>query len=171
MMQEQPMTAIMPEIKRILVPTDFSPGAGAALDWANRMAQCFNAELLLVHALDLSLGAAAGLPSDLAMMPAVQQLADRIREEAETEMARLAERYPQARRIIREGIPRQVILQVAKEEGASIIVMGTHGRTGLAHVFFGSVAEHVVRHSRVPVLTVRYTEAAAASGTGAQAAE
>jgi nucleotide-binding universal stress UspA family protein len=44
---------------------------------------------------------------------------------------------------------------VAKAEGADLIVMGTHGRTGLSHAFFGSVAEHVVRHSRVPVLTAR----------------
>jgi nucleotide-binding universal stress UspA family protein len=159
MTQAQPKM-ITPEIKRILVPTDFSPGAGGALDWASYMAQCFKAELLLVHALDLTLGAAAGFPSDVAMMPAVQQLADRVREEANTEMAKLAEQYPHARPIIREGIPRRVILEVAKAEAASIIVMGTHGRTGLAHVFFGSVAEHVVRHSQVPVLTVRYTEEA-----------
>ena len=160
MTQLQP-SAILPEIKRILVPTDFSSGAGAALDWAHRMAQCFNAELVLVHALDLTMGAAAGLPSDVAMMPAVQQLADRLREEAETDMGRLGERYPKARRIIREGLPRQVILDVAKAEEASLIVMGTHGRTGLAHVFFGSVAEHVVRHSRIPVLIVRVNDAPA----------
>jgi nucleotide-binding universal stress UspA family protein len=166
MTQLQP-TALLPEIKRVLVPTDFSPGAEAALDWAHRMARCFNAELVLVHALDLSLGAAAGLPSDVAMMPAVQQLADRLREEADAEMAKLGKRYPHARRIIREGIPRHVILEVAKAEGASLIVMGTHGRTGLAHVFFGSVAEHVVQHSRIPVLTVRYPndQSGAAPGT------
>jgi universal stress protein A len=164
----QPTTAL-PEIRRVLVPTDFSPGASAALDWGNRMAQRFNAELILVHALDLSMGAAAGLPSDVAMMPAIQQLAERLREEADADMAKLGRQYPHARRIIREGLPRQVILDVAKAEQASIIIMGTHGRTGLAHVFFGSVAEHVVRHSRVPVLTVRYTDDAAA-GVGADAA-
>ncbi|MDP3766726.1 MAG: universal stress protein, partial [Dehalococcoidia bacterium] len=59
------------------------------------------------------------------------------------------------RTIIREGMPRSMILDVAREVGADLIVMGTHGRTGLTHVFFGSVAEHVVRHSRIAVLTVR----------------
>jgi nucleotide-binding universal stress UspA family protein len=57
--------------------------------------------------------------------------------------------------MVREGMPRAAILDVAREVGADLIVMGTHGRTGLTHVVFGSVAEHVVRHSRIPVLTVR----------------
>jgi nucleotide-binding universal stress UspA family protein len=151
----------MPQITRILATTDFSSGADAALDWADRLARCFNAELILLHALDMSLGAIAGLPSDMAMVPAVEQLSERVREEAAAQMAQLAARYPHARTMIREGTPRAVILDVAREVDASLIVMGTHGRTGLAHVFFGSIAAHVVRHSRIPVLTVRHPAPAA----------
>jgi len=139
----------------ILVPTDFSPGAEAALDWARSLGAAFQAEVILLHVADLSIAALAGFPSTLAMVPAAGELLDRIRIEADEEMARLVARTPGARGVVREGTPRSVILDVARELGAQLIVMGTHGRTGLTHVFFGSVAEHVVRHSRVPVLTVR----------------
>ena len=141
--------------RRILVPTDFSPGAEDALNWANALGAAFHAEVVLLHVLDLSIAALAGFPSSLAMVPAAGELLDRIRSETEQEMTTLAARVPGARAMIREGTPRATILEVAAEVKADLIVMGTHGRTGLTHVFFGSVAEHVVRHSRVPVLTVR----------------
>lgn len=140
---------------RILVPTDFSRGAEAAIMWAQALGTAFEAELTLLHVLDLSIAALAGLPSNLAMVPAAGELLDRIRIETDEEMRRLAARLPGARIIVREGIPRPAILDVVRETGAQLIVMGTHGRTGLTHILFGSVAEHVVRHSPVPVLTVR----------------
>lgn len=141
--------------RRILVPTDFSPGAEGALDWAKALGAAFSAEVVLVHVLDLSIAALAGFPSSLAMVPAAGELLDRIRSETEQEMAKLAARMPGIKPMIREGTPRTTILDVAAEVRADLIVMGTHGRTGWTHVFFGSVAEHVVRHSRIPVLTVR----------------
>ena len=142
-------------ITRILAPTDFSPGADVALRWANILGQAFKAKVIVLHVLDLNLATVAGLPPQMAMMPAVDQLAERLRAETDEMMSDLATRYPDARTLIREGSPRPVILEVAEQEDVDLIVMGTHGRTGLAHVLFGSVAEHVVRHSRVPVLTVR----------------
>lgn len=141
--------------RRILVPTDFSPGAEGALAWAKALGAAFAAEITLLHVLDLSLAALAGFPSSLAMVPAAGELLDRIRAEAQEAMAAATARLPGARPLIREGAPRAVILDVAAEVDADLVVMGTHGRSGLAHVVFGSVAEHVVRHSRVPVLTVR----------------
>lgn len=140
---------------RILVPTDFSPGADAALGWAQSLGAAFSAEVILLHVIDLSIAALAGFPSTLAAVPAAGELLDRIRLESEEEMQRLTARLPGARGLLREGMPRPTILEVAREVGADLIVMGTHGRTGLTHVVFGSVAEHIVRHSRIPVLTVR----------------
>jgi nucleotide-binding universal stress UspA family protein len=140
---------------RILVPTDFSPGAEPALGWAQSLGGAFGAEVILLHVVDLSIAALAGFPSTLAAVPAAGDLLDRIRVESDEEMRRLVARIPGARGIVREGTPRSLILEVAREAGVQLIVMGTHGRTGLTHVFFGSVAEHVVRHSRIPVLTVR----------------
>lgn len=142
-------------VTRILAPTDFAMGAEPALRWAATFGEAFDAEVILLHVLDLRLGALAGLPPESAAMPAVDELARIARAEAAQQMSQLAKRYPQARTLIREGSPRALILDVAASEGTDLIVMGTHGRTGLAHVFFGSVAEHVVRQSRIPVLTVR----------------
>lgn len=145
--------------RRILVPTDFSPAADAALQWARALGGAFDADLVLLHVLDLNIGALAGFPSNLAMVPAAGELLERIRTETSEEMTRLAARFPGAQALIREGPPRAVILEVAQEVRADLLVMGTHGRTGLTHVFFGSVAEYVVRHSRIPVLTVRQNNA------------
>lgn len=142
-------------LKRILVPTDFSQGVEPALHWAKALGETFRAEVTLLHVLDLTIGALAGLPAQVAMVPAAGDLLERIRVEAQQEMAKASSRTPGARTLIREGTPRSTILDVAGEIGADMIVMGTHGRTGLTHVFFGSVAEHVVRHSPIPVLTVR----------------
>lgn len=143
------------QLRHILHPTDFSPGAEPALHWALTLCRTFGAELILLHVLELSLGALAGYPPEMLSVPATGELLQQIRAEAADRMARLAAHCPGARTLMREGLPRAVILEVAREVGADLIVMGTHGRTGLAHVFFGSVAEHVVRHSPIPVLTVR----------------
>ncbi len=142
-------------MKKILAPTDFSPGAESALQWALSLSEALGTDVFILHVLDLSLAGVAGLPTELAAMPAVGQLVDRLRVETKEEMAKVAARYPRATTMVREGSPRTGILEAGREIGADLIVMGTHGRTGLAHIFFGSVAEYVVRHSRIPVLTVR----------------
>jgi len=147
-----------PRVKRVLAPTDFSPGAESALQWGTSVSAAFDAELVMLNVLDLSLAGVAGLPTGFAAMPAAAELIGRLRAETKTEIAKIAARYPKATTLVREGIPRTGILDVAREVGADLIVMGTHGRTGLAHIFFGSVAEYVVRHSRIPVLTVRQEE-------------
>lgn len=158
----QSRRAAKPQVKvrRVLVPTDFSSGAEPALRWASALAGVFDAEMLLLHVLDVRLAAIAGLPPDMASMPAVDELVRSASAEAEQQMQALGVQFPDARTILKEGVPRLIILEVAKAEVADLIVMGTHGRTGLSHVFFGSVAEHVVRHSRVPVLTARQEDVA-----------
>ena len=145
----------LPRVKRILAPTDFSPGAESALQWASSLGEAFHAEVVILHILDLSLAGIAGLPTEFAAMPAAAELIDRLRAETKTEMAKVAAQYPRAKTVVRETVPRAGILDAAQELGADLIVMGSHGRTGLAKIFFGSVAEYVVRHSRIPVLTVR----------------
>lgn len=141
-------------LRLILVPTDFSPGAEPALRLAARIARATGAEIVLLHVLDLMTPAVwAGSPDMGLWMDAamVQDLQGR----AEAAIGVLAARLPRARTLIREGGPRSVILDVAAELKADLIVIGTHGRTGLEHLLIGSVAEHVVRYSRIPVLTVR----------------
>ena len=87
-------------------------------------------------------------------MPAAAELIDRLRAETKTEMAKVAARYPKAKTMAREGPARTGILDVAREIGADLIVMGTHGRSGFQHALLGSVAERVVHHSPCPVLVV-----------------
>ncbi len=148
----------LPRVKRILAPTDFSPSAESALRWAVSLRDAYGAEIVILHVVDLGLAGAASLPTGMAAATAFGQLVDALRAEAHEGIAKLAARHPQAKTMIREGTPRTTILDVAKEGGTDLIVMGTHGRTGLAAIFFGSVAEYVVRHSRIPVLTVRQSD-------------
>ncbi len=139
----------------ILVPTDFSSGAEEAMRWAEALGAAFGAKVTLMHVLDLSIAGAAGLSTQVAAMPALGALMEQMPRRGRDGDRGAWCSLPFAKTIVREGIPRSAILEVAAETGADLIVMGTRGRTGLVHVFFGSVAECVVRHSRVPVLTVR----------------
>lgn len=160
MARQRSKGAAAPPPKRIVLATDFSPYAEAALRWADALSRTFKAELIIIHALDLTLGGLAGLTPEVAAFPVADQLVDRLRQEAKTEIKRLAKRFPRARTVIKESPPRAMLLHAASEVDADLIVVGTHGRTGLAHMLIGSVAEHVVRHSLVPVLTVRLAEPA-----------
>src|SRR3989304_7537670 len=128
---QQPATAPEIRVTRILLPTDFSPGAEPAARWAATLGRAFGAELILLHVLDLSLAGLAGLPTQVAMMPAGDELIDRVRAETAEGRARLQGRFPQGRTMVREGSPRPMILHVAAEGKADLIGVGTHGRTGL----------------------------------------
>ena len=144
----------------ILVPTDSSPGVEPALRWAATLAEVSNAHIVLLHVLDFLTPAIAAATPEMEMGVWIDdQVIQQARDEASATIARLATGLPRARTLIREGKPRDVILEVAAEVHADLIVMGTHGLTGLAHMLLGSVSEHVVRHSPIPVLTVRRTQA------------
>lgn len=142
-------------VSKILAPTDFSQGATAALQWAGAVSTAFHADLLVVHVIDLDALAYLNLSGERAYEPVPIELLERIRADAERALARVTESFPGSQPMLREGSPREVILQVATALGADLIVVGTHGRSGLARVAFGSVADYVIRHSMVPVLTVR----------------
>jgi nucleotide-binding universal stress UspA family protein len=131
---------------RILVPTDFSAPSEAALAYGRKMADQFNAALHLLHiAENPFLRAVSGDRRSLEEAPA-RWLEDRLRE---------ADRRRGAVAIVEQSDePGSEILQYAKSNNIDLIVMGTHGRTGLARAALGSVAETVVRAAPCPVLTV-----------------
>lgn len=137
------------QISRILVATDFSAHARKALEWARFFADAFRAELVLLHVIDI-FSLAETAPATAGFDPLYL-----LREQAHKCMAELKALVPDAETVIREASPRPVIIDAAVELKCQIIVMGTHGRSGLAHLLLGSVAEYVVRNSKVPVLTVR----------------
>jgi nucleotide-binding universal stress UspA family protein len=141
-------------VRRILVPTDFSPPSHAALDMAIELGRRFGAEITLMHAHQV--------PSYLypeGMMPVSADILADLERSIVAELGRLAAfasaaGVPAATRHA-IGIAVDEIVRAASELPADLIVMGTHGRTGLRHALLGSVAEKVVRRAPCPVLTVR----------------
>ncbi len=147
----------MTAITRILVPTDFSTTSDEALAYARRLAELFDASLHLVHAFEDPFTAAAFAAELYTPLPIFMR--DQGVLDAE---ARLDERLPaEDRRRYRgtaeviTGSAARAIVGYAGTVGADLLVMGTHGRGGMAHLLLGSVAEQVVRTCPCPVLTIR----------------
>jgi nucleotide-binding universal stress UspA family protein len=139
-------------LREFLLATDFSHCAARALDYALAVATWWKAELHVLHVLEF-------LPGMNPEYPVNQMYLDQLRKEADHHVSEIKERAGQAglpiRTTIDLGIPSQRIEAVAAELGADLIVMGTHGRTGLEHVLVGSTAERVVRIASCPVLSVK----------------
>lgn len=138
--------------QHVLVATDFSDCSEEALKLGVKMAESLSAALTIVHAWDVPAyvyTTVAYVPSDM-----VTPVLDAAKAYLDEAVARARVNVPDAKGLLRRGSPWREILAARDEVGADVIVLGTHGRGGLAHVFLGSVAERVVRTSPVPVLTV-----------------
>jgi nucleotide-binding universal stress UspA family protein len=146
----------MLSIRRILFPTDFSEPAEYAWSYALTFAQEFGAEVHLLHVV--------APPPRLTEAYAVNYDPVRMVESQTAEATGSMDRQVEAaksrglvfRREIREGLDYREIIDYAAKHDIDLIVMATHGRTGLAHVLLGSVAEKVVRKAPCPVLTVKH---------------
>ncbi len=144
--------------KRILVPVDFSEGARSALHMARGIAAESGALLILLHVGHVQINTSdlmmtsvsAELIVDLSTKVAAAQMQHLERWAAE-ELPEVMERSLH----VREGAAWEQILEQAQESDCDLIVMGTHGRTGLAHAFMGSVTERVIQRATVPVLVTR----------------
>jgi nucleotide-binding universal stress UspA family protein len=152
----------MIQFKTILVTTDLSENANAAIPYAVALARAFGAKIRLLLVLEDNLY----IPVDSAMLPPVQWM---IHEHTEMEerLAKLAKELSAreglaVETVVLHGQPHTEIIKQAQDHQADCIVMATHGRTGFSHLAFGSVAERVVRSSLCPVFTVRPVEKAAA---------
>lgn len=145
-----------PTITRILVPTDFSATSDAALEFAKTIATTFGASLHLLHVFeDPYVPGAFGAETYAPLSPTMR--AELLEEAA----ARLGHRLPPEEKErfrgtteIVSGVGATAIVEYARDHDINLIVMGTHGRTGVAHLLIGSVAERVVRTAGCPVLTV-----------------
>ncbi|MFW5876014.1 MAG: universal stress protein [Myxococcota bacterium] len=144
-------------VSRILSPVDFSETSDHALEYAIELARGLGAELHLLHVYQLPM---YSMPDGalLAGPDVATRIMDTARESLDALAQRLADRGVTIERHLTEGVPHQEIERVAKDIGADMVVMGTHGRTGLGHLLLGSVAERVVRTVPAPVLTVRHPE-------------
>ncbi len=143
--------------RRILVPTDFSSCSDKALELAGKLARDQGAELIAVHVVEtghVPLNAVIHPGGDIEGVEVRAHMTKLGQHELERRVQALPIPAERKRLHIAEGSPASTICQVARELGADLIVMGTHGRTGLAHLLMGSVAERVVRAAKIPVLTL-----------------
>jgi nucleotide-binding universal stress UspA family protein len=148
----------MKEFNKILFATDFSESSDYAFQHANTLARKFNARLMIIHVINE--------PVDLRgfYVPHIsfEKLEEEIEEGAKKMMDKFCRThirdYENYETFIVPGIPYDEIIKTAVEHSADLIVLGTHGRTGLDHVLFGSTAEKVVRKSPIPVMTIRIAE-------------
>ena len=142
------------EIRQILAPTDFSEFSKQAIESAFALAETFGAKLLLLHVVELPAYPVEGfVPSTMGTT-----LIDDLQRQVSLEPPNAT---VEVSRQVVVGIPYRKIIEVAEAAKADLIVMSTHGRTGLSHLVMGSVAERVVRTASCPVLTIRPTAATA----------
>jgi nucleotide-binding universal stress UspA family protein len=140
----------------ILLPTDGSEGIEQAATHAEALAERFDATVHVLSVVDTRNrfeSPASGLSAEAWK----EAEGDRAEHAVETTVAALSPALAIQTEIV-EGVPKTAILDYIESEGMDMVVMGTHGRTGLDHYLIGSVAEKVVRRSPVPVVTVRLTE-------------
>jgi nucleotide-binding universal stress UspA family protein len=136
--------------KHILIPTDFGDAAEHALDVGIELATRYEAKLTLLHVYQLFVP----MPYTEAVSYPFQEVEKRAQKVLDENVARAAKRYARCEGVLRPGTAADEIVTLARELGADLIVMGTHGRRGVSRALIGSVAERVVRTSPVPVLTL-----------------
>jgi len=143
-------------VNKILCPIDFSEHSLEALDNAVEMAQNLSSELVLTHIISpIPVRPTPTQPSEFD----VSGYRDTLEENSEENMDSVIKKHipdnVKVKKVIRSGMPAQEIDDIAEEENIDLLIISTHGRTGLSHVIFGSVAEKIIRHAPCPVLTIR----------------
>lgn len=142
-------------LKNIIVPTDFSKLSFSALEYARDLAELMDATIHLIHVQDNSLQFMTKRDSNISeeeMMKSITEktrlqlkgVSDEIKEESSIKILE----------ILRQGVDYEEIIRYSKEAGGDMIVIATHGRTGIFHTLLGSVAEKVIRYSKCPVLVI-----------------
>ena len=143
------------EIKKVLVPIDFSDYSKSSLKYAVNFAKNFNASLILVYVVEPVI-----YPPDFSMgQIAIPAAGIEMDKRAKEELDKLAEKEIPSdinvKKIIKTGKPFVEIIETAGDEDVDLIIIATHGHTGVEHILFGSTAEKVVRKAPCPVLTLR----------------
>jgi nucleotide-binding universal stress UspA family protein len=141
-------------VTHILVPTDLSEYADYALDYAIALAQKLQARLTLLHIIHLT-PLAMGDIGVSGLVPYLEEMEADAQQRMQALLNRVQQEGLQGETAVVQGVPFQTIVDMAGNEDVDMIVMGTHGRTGLIHALMGSVAEKVVRLAPCPVLVTR----------------
>jgi len=144
----------MVEIRKILVPVDFSEVAPILAKWAKGFAKQLNAKIILTYVLE-DLSTYEGIFVDLKTLTELENtLYEGAKKSMEDFLKEHFSDFPDVEPVLEKGDVVETILRVAQEKGADLIVIGTHGRKGLDRILFGSVAEGVVKNSPIPVVTL-----------------
>ena len=147
----------MLKLKNVLVPVDFSEDSLNALDYAREFAKSFKAQITVLFVVEPIYYATPselyGPTANMALL--LEEQREIGKKQLDDLTAELKKKRENVKTVMRTGTPYQAILDTAKRHKADLIIMGTHGRTGLSHMLMGSVAERVVRGAECPVLTVR----------------
>lgn len=138
------------KIQHILVPTDFAAASESALELGVQLARAFDAQLTLLHVWELPIYPYMDF---MLNSEVISQVEDAAAQGLARALEELRTTLPAAHSKLKTGLPWQGILEASDELGVDLVVMGTHGRHGLSRLTLGSVAEKVVRLSKVPVLT------------------
>jgi nucleotide-binding universal stress UspA family protein len=145
-------------LKRILVPIDFSDHSKNALRYAITFAKQFQAELFLIYVVEPTVYPADFSFGQVSIPSFEKELRERGKQELEQLVATYTEGKVSARTIVKTGKPFLEIINIAKKEEVDLIIIATHGHTGVEHILFGSTAEKVVRKAPCPVLSLRPAE-------------
>jgi nucleotide-binding universal stress UspA family protein len=149
----------MIDLHCILVPTDFSKYSENAVKYAAAFAEKFGAELHILHVVQ---DMAVFIPEAVLVTPMMTPPIDQFKAAAQAALEKVIKDLNlsglKVQTEIAQGVPFAEIIRTARDKDVDLIVMGTHGRTGLVHMLLGSVAEKVVRKAPCPVLTVRHPE-------------
>ncbi len=147
-------------IKKILCPTDFSENSEHALKYALALATLSQADLQLFHVVEPITypQSTEFFEPVLDEVELMMKMETAFQQQLEDQVTTLKAQYPKIKGKLVTGNTFLEIIQAARDDDVDMIVMGTHGRTGLAHVLIGSVAERVVREAPCPVLTVKHPE-------------
>jgi nucleotide-binding universal stress UspA family protein len=149
------------QIRSILLPTDFSECGNYARSYAASLARKFGASIIAVHVIE-PMVPTVGYSGMTEPLP-IADIADQLETSAERELPRIAECEECAgleiEEVIVHGEAAAEIVRVARDRSADLIVLSSHGRTGLGRILFGSTAEAVVRHASCPVLVVKPAKA------------
>lgn len=146
------------KITKILVPTDFSPYAEAAMRYALDLAQDYSAELLLLHVIpERDLRAIFDYPLGFPLEQVLHEYQDKAEQHCAQVAAQAQHQGIPVTPLVSFGVPYEKIVQVAKDHHVDLLIIATHGRTGLSHAMLGSVAERVVRLAPCPVVTIKPT--------------
>jgi nucleotide-binding universal stress UspA family protein len=140
---------------KILLPSDFSDCSAEAARAARRLAERFASRLVVLHVLDEPAALDPMFRGEVPLEMLRSRMEQYAREGMETFLAVHFQGLQNVETRIASGVPYREIIREAREAGADLIVIGTHGRTGVEHVLFGSTAEKVVRMAPCPVLTIR----------------